>query len=192
MCTCYTENWLIDQCNHTVSSLKNLSAYATADSDNEGDTMISFDTDLSFWVCDNAATGHICKDKSKFSGDLVPSIYIISTANGINSPTLMGNINLHLRDNEGNKHEFNLTKGNYMPNSPVNLLSLRQLAEQYPNENGTPDQNSTGINSSYDSHMLYWNKKQFFKTFPTADSSLPECLFNSGYTQLSAFTSHLA
>jgi hypothetical protein len=124
MCTYHTNNRLIDQCNHTVNSLKNLAAYATADSDIEGDTMISFDTDSSFWVCDNAATGHICKDKSLFSGDLVPLIYIVSTANGIDSPTLLGNVNLHLRANEGNKHEFNLTKVNYMLNSPVNLLSL--------------------------------------------------------------------
>jgi hypothetical protein len=60
--------------------LKNPAAYATADSDIEEDMMISFDTDSSFWVCDNAATGHICKHKSLFSGDLVPLIYIISTA----------------------------------------------------------------------------------------------------------------
>jgi hypothetical protein len=62
--------------------------------------MISFDTDSLFWVCDNAATGHISKDKSLFSGELVLLIYIVSTANGIDSPTLMGNVNLHLRDNE--------------------------------------------------------------------------------------------
>jgi hypothetical protein len=30
MCAYHTKNWLIDQCNHTVSSLKNLAAYATA------------------------------------------------------------------------------------------------------------------------------------------------------------------
>ncbi len=86
--------------------------------------MISFDTDSLFCVCDNAATGHICKDKSLFADDLVPLIYIVSTANVIDSPTLMGNVYLHLRVDEGNKHEFNLTKVNYMPNLPVNLLSL--------------------------------------------------------------------
>jgi hypothetical protein len=104
--------------------LKNLATYATADSDIEEDTMIPFDTDPLFWVCDNAATGHICKDKSLFSGDLAPLIYIVSTANGFYSPTLTGNVNLHLKDNEGNKHEFNLTEENYMPNSPVNLLTF--------------------------------------------------------------------
>jgi hypothetical protein len=124
MCAYCTKNRLIDQCNHTVSSLKNLAAYAAVNSDTERDTIISFDTDSSFWVCGNAAAGHICKVKSLFSGDLVPLIYIVSTANGIDSPTLIGNVNSHLRDNEENKHEFNLTKVNYMPNSPVNLLPL--------------------------------------------------------------------
>ena len=41
-----------------------------------------FDTDSSFWVCDNSATGHICNDKSLFSGELVPSIYIVGAATG--------------------------------------------------------------------------------------------------------------
>ena len=83
-----------------------------------------FDTDSSFWVCDNAATGHICRDKSLFYGDLVPSIYEVSTANGIDSPTLKGTVILRLRDNGGIMHEFRLTHVNYMPNSPVNLVSL--------------------------------------------------------------------
>ena len=91
--------------------------------------MISFDTDSSFWVCNNAATGHICKDKSLFSGDLVPSIYEVSTANGTDSPLLMGTVILRFGDNVGAKHEFILTHVNYMPNSPVNLLSQWQLAE---------------------------------------------------------------
>ncbi len=69
--------------------LKCLAAYTTSGS-LEDDTMISFDTDSSFWVCNNAATCHICKDKSLFSGDLVPSIYEVSTANEIDSPSLMG------------------------------------------------------------------------------------------------------
>jgi hypothetical protein len=120
----YTKNRLIDQCNQVVSSFGNLAAYATVDADIHDDTMLSFDTDSSFWVCDNAASGHICKDNLLFSGPLVPSTYIVSTANGCDSPTLMGNVNLNLRDNDGMQHEFCLTEVNYMPNSPVNLLFL--------------------------------------------------------------------
>jgi len=84
-----------------------------------------FDTDSSFWVCDNSATGHICKDKSLFTGDLVPSIFEIGSATGISTPTLMGMVVLRLTDDEGVTHSFELTNVNYLPDSPVNLLSLR-------------------------------------------------------------------
>ncbi len=168
-----------------------MAAYRTSDSLRD-ESMLSFDTDLSFWVCDNAATSHICRKKSLFSGNLVPSIYKISTANGIDSPSLMGTVILWLRDNEGIMHEFALTHVNYMPKSPVNLLSLWWLAENYCNSDGIPDQDGTGINSCYDRHTLYWNKKHSSKTFCTADSGLPVCLFSSGYIHSSVFTSHLS
>jgi len=51
-----------------------------------------FDTDSSFWVCDYSATGHICNDKSLFSGELVPSIYIVGAATGTSEPMLMGTV----------------------------------------------------------------------------------------------------
>ncbi len=140
--------------------------------------MLSFDTDLSFWVCGNAATCHICPKKLLFTGNLVPLIYIVSTANGINSPSLMGTVILQLRDNEGIMHKFALTHVNFMPKSPVNLSSLWLVAENYCNSDGIPDHDGTGINLCYDSHTFYWNKKQFSKTFPTADSGLPVCLFS--------------
>jgi hypothetical protein len=68
-----------------------MAAYTTSDSLGD-ESMLSFDTDMSFWVCDNAATGHICQEKSLVTGNLVPSIYKVSTANGINSPSLMGTV----------------------------------------------------------------------------------------------------
>ncbi len=84
-----------------------------------------FDTDFSFWVCDNSATGHICKDKLLFTGDLVPSIFEVGSATGISTPTLMGTVILRLTDDEGVTHSFEFTNVNYLPDSPVNLLSLR-------------------------------------------------------------------
>jgi hypothetical protein len=85
-------------------------------------------------------------------------------------------------------HEFALTHVNYMPKSPVSLLSLWRLAENYCNSDGILDQDGTGINWCYDSYTLYWNKKHFSKTFGTADSGLPVCPFSLGYSRLSAFT----
>jgi hypothetical protein len=77
---------------------------------------------LHFWVCDNLATGHICNDKLLFSGELVPSIYVVGAATGTSKPTLMGAVILCTTDDNGKKHTFMLTHVNYMPKLPVNLL----------------------------------------------------------------------
>jgi hypothetical protein len=54
--------------------------------------MSFIDTDSSFCVCNFSATGHACKDKSLFSGELIPSIYIVAPATGTSEPTLMGTV----------------------------------------------------------------------------------------------------
>ncbi len=97
--------------------------------------IIPLDTDSSFWVCDNLATGHICNDKSLFSGELVPSIYVVGAATGTSKPTLMGTVILCTTDDNGKKHTFMLTHMNYMPKLPVTLLSTWVLSKQYVDEN---------------------------------------------------------
>jgi hypothetical protein len=139
-------------------------------------------------VCDNSATGHICNNKELFTDELVPSIYEIGSATGISTPTLMGTVTLRITDNEGAKHSFVLKNVNYLPSSPVNILSLRRLVELYPDNAGHPDRTGTGISSGYDSHTLYWDSARFSKTFHTASSGLPECLFSSGYSKLDVFS----
>jgi hypothetical protein len=47
------------------------------------------------------------------------------SATGISTPTLMGMVILQLTDDEGVTHSFEFTNGNYLPDSPVNFLSLR-------------------------------------------------------------------
>jgi hypothetical protein len=65
-------------------------------------TMTSFDTDSSIWVCDNSATGHIYNNRSLFTGDLVPSIFIVGVATGTSEPTLMGMVELRITDEKLN------------------------------------------------------------------------------------------
>jgi hypothetical protein len=57
-------------------------------------------------------------------GDLVPSIFEVGSVMGILTPTLMGMVILRLTDDEGVTHLFEFTNVNYLPDSPVNLLSL--------------------------------------------------------------------
>jgi hypothetical protein len=82
LCIYLTKYWWLDWYKQVDNLLTRMAAYATSDSLGD-ESMLSFDTDLSFWVCDNAATGHICWEKSLFSGNLVHSIYKVSTENGI-------------------------------------------------------------------------------------------------------------
>jgi hypothetical protein len=104
----------------------------------------------------------------------------------------MGTVTLWITDDEGAKHSFTLKNVNYLPNSPVNILSLCHLAELYPDDAGHPDRNGTGISSGYDNHTLYWDKARFSKTFHTALSGLPECLFSSGYSKLDVFSTMMS
>ena len=76
--------------------------------------MSSFDTDSSFWVCDNSATGHICNDASMFHGELIPSIYEVATASGTGNSLKMGTVLLWLRDDEAVEHTFTLKECIYM------------------------------------------------------------------------------
>jgi hypothetical protein len=57
----------------------------------------------------------IFNDKSLFSGELVPSIYVVGAATGTSEPTLMGTVILCTTDDNGKKHTFTLTHVNYMP-----------------------------------------------------------------------------
>jgi hypothetical protein len=128
----------------TIPLLLMTQIYATAIS--------SFDMDSSFLVCNNSATGHICNDKSLFSGELVPSIYFVGAATGSSKLTLMGTVILCLTDDNGAKHTFTLTHVNYMPKSPVNILS--KSSKQFSNEIGF-DQQGTGNTSVFDDHTLF-------------------------------------
>ncbi len=89
-------------------------------------------------------------------------------------------------DDNGKKHTFTLTHVNYMPTSPVNLLSTRVLSKQFTDKNGI-DMHGTGIHLFYKDHTLIWDHGKYCKTFKTHASGLPECLFSSGYSHLETY-----
>jgi hypothetical protein len=103
----------------------------------------------------------------------------------------MGTVHLRITDDDGDKHKFTLTHVNYMPISPVNLLSTRVLSQQFTDENGI-DFHGTGIHSCYEHHTLIWDHSKYRKTFKTHDSGLPECLFGSGYSRLETYSTWIS
>ena len=170
-----------------------VSALATSDEKDTGGTSVAtFDSASSFWVCDNSATGHICKSKSMFHGPLVPSVWTVSTATGYSEKLLMGTVVLTLRCNEGTEHTFLLKDVVFMENSPVNILSTRRLSELFPDADGNIDKQGTGVSSFFDKHELIWNHKRHKLTFNTAISGLPECLFNTGYSNFVSYATKLS
>jgi hypothetical protein len=77
-----------------ATSILTVAAYSAFAATTQLSNLSFFDTDSSFWVCDKSVTGHICKDKSLFTGDLVPSIFEVGSSTGILTPTLMGTVTL--------------------------------------------------------------------------------------------------
>ena len=138
-----------------------VSVLASTPLDDLGDNCMStFDSNSKFWVCDNSATGHICNDMTLFHGPLVSSLIEVSTATGSTNKLNMGTVVLTLTDDDGVEHTFTLQRVIHMPHSPVNMLSTRKLAEQFPNANGDPDRKGTGVMSTFDEHILFWNNRQ--------------------------------
>ena len=68
----------------------------------------------------------------------------------------MGTVILCTTDDNGKKHTFTLTHMNYMPKSPVILLSTQVLSKQYIDENGF-DKEGTEVCSVYNNQVLFWD-----------------------------------
>ena len=104
-----------------------------ADVDTEQlNTQIRCDTDSSFFVCDNSTTGHICNDIRKYvPGSIRQTNKSLTTANGTGSCLQEGTVKIRLIDDAGTQHIFILDNCLYHPESPVNLLSTRRLAEKF-------------------------------------------------------------
>jgi hypothetical protein len=150
-------------------------------------TQIRFDADSSFFVCDNSTTGHICNDIRKFvPGSIRQTNKSLTTENGTGSCLQEGTVKIWLIDDVGTQHIFILDNCLYHPESPVNLLSTRRLAEKFLNADGNPD-DETRIESRYSMYVLTWPFRQFKKTFPTPVSGLPELLFDESFHAYMSF-----
>jgi hypothetical protein len=115
-----------------------------ADGDSEKlNTQIHFDMDSVFFLCNNLTTGHICNDIHKFIPGSVHQINkCLTTANGTGPCLQEGTVRFHINGNDGVKHIFILGNCLYHPNSLVNLLSTRWLAEKFIDSQGNPDKQS--------------------------------------------------
>ncbi len=116
------------------------SSFADGDSE-QLNAQVHFDTNSVFFVCDNSTTGHICNDIRKFiPGSICQTNKSLTTANGTGPCLQEGTVRIHLNNDDGQKHIFILDNCLYHPDSLVNLLSTRQLAEKFIDSHGNPDE----------------------------------------------------
>ncbi len=96
-----------------------------------------------------------------------------------------GTVKIWLIEDAGT-HIFILVNCLYHPDSPVNLISTRCLAEKFIDADSNPDK-KTWIESQYLTHIITWSFRHFKKTFPTPVSGLPELLFDAGFWAYTSF-----
>jgi hypothetical protein len=165
-------------------------AFTTSFADVDTDllnTQIHFDTNSVFFVSDNFTTDHICNNIQQFvPGSLHQTNKSLTTANGTGSSLQEGMVALSLIDYNRTRHKFILESCLYHPDSPVNYLSTRPLAEKFIDVNGNPNK-ETRIEFCYSTHVLLCSFGQFWKTFPTLISGLPELLFDEGFQEYKSF-----
>ena len=63
----------------------------------------------------------------------------------------------------------------------MNLISVGELANLFPDDEGMPDEDGTFIVSFRSKSTLTWNKVQYEKTFNHARNKIPEMPINNGY-----------
>ncbi len=141
-------------CSHSLHGFT--TSFADVDTE-QLNTQICFDTDSVFFVCDNSTTGNICNDIQRFiPGCLHQTNQSLTTANGTGSCLQEGMVRLSLIDDNGTKHTFILDNCLNHPDSSVNLLSTRRLAEKFIDGSRNLDE-ETRIKSCYSTHVLIWS-----------------------------------
>ena len=146
---------------------------------------VTFDTDSKTIVLDNSATCHICNDKDLFVDAIEPltaqSSAGVETAGGTASPEGMGCIKIHFHDNEGKLHSKIIKDVLYFPKSPVNILGVTLLGEQWEDPEGV----CISTKSKYS--VFTWDGGKSIRNVTHKSSGLPELPINEGASMFSAF-----
>ena len=133
------------------------------------DQSIKFDTDSSTIICDNSANAHICNDKTMFISPpcRTDQHYAATIGGAKNSATGMGTTRWRWKDDGGKQHMIDVVNVLYLPQSPLNILSITSLADHFNYDDGT------GINNKLSKSHFYWNHNKHQRTITHTPSKLP-------------------
>ena len=81
---------------------------------------------------------------------------MVATIGGkLNSPAGIGTVKWKWKDDAGLVHKILLDKVLYFPNSPINIMSITELARQLDDEEGT------GIDTKMKYSRFYWDNNKY-------------------------------
>ena len=90
-------------------------------------------------ICDNSANVHICSSKKIFIGPMrrTDRHYIATIGGSKNSASGMVTARWLWKDYLGKSHTLDIKNVLYFPQSPVNILSITELADTLKDNDGT-------------------------------------------------------
>ena len=102
----------------------------------------TFDTDSRSGVTDNCANTHVGNDESMFVPGTLKSLSqqkegVMTIGGSDHIPSAIGDVQIRLKDDQGQLFEHTLKDVLYFPNSPVNILSITCLARELNDKQGT-------------------------------------------------------
>jgi len=159
---------------HSLSSYasKWIASLSSSSSSSKWDDMVNFSyEDVTTFVLDNSATGHVVNDAKFFIQDIEPAdnTSVASTiGKDTQKPLGKATAQIAFKDDDGTTHSLLLQNAYYFPDSPVNILSVTALAHQLEDDTGT------WIQTLRSSSIFTWDHDKYTRTIFHPVSGLPE------------------
>ena len=108
--------------------------------------------------------------------------YVATIGGAQNSVEGMGTTLWRWKDDSGQHHTIDVENVLYFPQSPVNILSITSLADQFNDDDGT------GINTKRRKSHFYWNHNKHQRTITHPQSNFLELPFIEGFSLAGIYT----
>ena len=93
---------------------------------------------------------------------------LVATIGGkLNQPGGIGTVKCTWKDDGDAVHMEQLENTLYFPKSPINIMSVTELAKQFNDEEGR------GIDTKMNHSLFYWKNNQFYRKIHHSSSNIP-------------------
>ena len=164
----------------------------TTDDVSDSENRVTWDADSVAVVVDNSANTHVWSDLKHFEAgsvtyfDDASDVGVLTIGNESSKPLGRGRVQISILDNSGVAQPVTLEDVLYFPNSPVNIVGVTKLAEQYD------DQNGTWIQTRWKRSTFVWDHEKFICDFEHPSCRLPILDVMTGYGSSEGFHAFLA